>query len=84
MYPSDFGYRLDGEADKSGHPIIKKYAGKVIPDFIVHIPESMEQNLVVMEVKPIVGAKKGIIKDVNNLSKFLRPGIDYYRAIFLI
>jgi hypothetical protein len=82
--PGDFGYRLDGEADKSGHSIIEKYAGKVIPDFIIHNPGSMEQNLTVMEVKPVVGAKKGFIKDVNNLSKFLRPEINYYRAILLV
>jgi hypothetical protein len=82
--PTGFDYRLDGEADKSGHSIIEKYVGKVIPDFIVHIPGSMEHNLTVMEVKPIVGTKKGFIKDVNNLSKFLRPEINYYRSILLV
>lgn len=82
--PTDFGYQIGGEVDKIGHPIIEKYVGKVKPDFIVHVPDSMDDNLVVIEVKPIIGSKRGIIKDIKNLSRFLTPEIKYFRAVYLI
>src|SRR4030043_1988755 len=46
----DFSYKLDGEVDKAGHLSIR---GGKKPDFIVHIPDEMDRNLVVIEVKPI-------------------------------
>jgi len=77
----DFPYKLHGEVDKAGHPIIRKIKK---PDFIVHEPGNMS-NLVVIEVKPVT------VKDrVNELSKDfekLKWFIDnagYYRAIMLI
>ena len=44
----DFPYKLHGEVDKANHPIIKD---EKKPDFIIHVPGEMKQNLVVIEVK---------------------------------
>jgi hypothetical protein len=46
----DFPYKLDGELDKRGHAIISD--GKK-PDFVIHVPGEMGQNLVVIEVKTV-------------------------------
>ena len=47
----DFPYVLDGEVDKAGHPILRTELGAKKPDFIVHMPGQMDQNLVVIEVR---------------------------------
>lgn len=44
-----YTYKVDGELDKRGHPVIKP----CIPDFVVHVPSRMDRNLVVVEVKHI-------------------------------
>jgi len=77
-----FPYKLYGEVDKSGHPIIRE-AKK--PDFIVHEPGNMDNNLLIMEVKSIVGAKNenGLNTDLEKLRLFLDE-YKYYRAIMLI
>jgi hypothetical protein len=36
----DYPYKLDGEVDKIGHPIIK---GKKKPDSILHVPEILTE-----------------------------------------
>jgi len=48
-----FPYTLQGEMDKDGHPIIHKVVGAVKPDFILHKPGTMNDNLLVIEVKPL-------------------------------
>jgi len=78
----DFPYKLDGEVDKSGHPIIR---GEKKPDFIVHKPGKMNRNLVVIEVKPItvkddVGR---LVEDLKTLQSFIDEA-KYYRAIMLV
>jgi len=47
MLGNGFPYKLNGEVDKNGHPIIRN-AKK--PDFIIHKPGDMEYNLVVIEI----------------------------------
>jgi hypothetical protein len=49
----DFPFSLGGEVDKGGHPHFKNgpYA-KAKPDFLVHVPGTMEANLACIEVKP--------------------------------
>lgn len=74
-----FPYKLDGEVDKAGHPIIRQ--GKK-PDLIVHVPGKMNRNLVVIEVKPVTVRECELKKDLKKLRKFLEAG--YYRAIMLI
>lgn len=82
MLGNGFPYKLSGEVDKSGHPIIRN-AKK--PDFIVHRPGDMEHNLVVIEVKPVTVKDRldELRKDINTLKWFLNKA-KYYRAIMLI
>jgi len=82
---NDFPYKLDGEVDKAGHPIIRKKLGAKKPDFIVHVPGTMRRNLVVIEVKP-VNVKDEISKledDIETLKNFIKEA-QYHRAIMLI
>lgn len=60
-------YELSGEIDKRGHPVIRPCA----PDFVVHVPGTMFENLVAIEVKPINAGQAGIEKDRNNLEYFV-------------
>lgn len=93
-------YMLCGELDKSGHPYIRGNSlDRVKPDFLVHAPLSMSENLVAIEVKPVAriisgnassGAAKrcairrdAIKKDLRTLTAFRRDG-KYRRAIYLI
>lgn len=80
---NDFPYKLDGEVDKDGHPIIRPALGAKKPDLIVHVPRQMNQNLVVIEVKPINAKRSDIKGDIAALKKFLDKA-EYYRAIMLI
>jgi glucan phosphorylase len=74
-----YAYKIDGELDKSGHPIIKP----CIPDFVVHEPKSMERNLLVVEVKHIQNELPRLKRDISKLKKFLRK-YSYDNAIMLI
>jgi len=87
---------LCGELDKSGHPYIRGNSlDRVKPDFLVHKPLSMTQNLVAIEVKPVarvqgvartrkrVVAQGEIEKDLKTLTAFCRCG-SYRHAIYLI
>ena len=83
--PPDFPYTLQGEMAKEGHPIIHKEVGAVKPDFILHKPGTMNDNLLVIEVKPLKNARKlQLKKDLDTLTKFLDLDIGYYCAIHLI
>lgn len=83
VLPGEFGYRLDGELDKSGHPLIHRTVGPVKPDFLVHERGVMNKNLVVVEVKPITVQKDGLEKDFQTLRDFVSKA-EYFRAIYLI
>jgi hypothetical protein len=78
----DFPYKLHGEVDKSGHPIIRNDKK---PDFIVHNPGTMS-NLVVIEVKPVTVKDKirKLREDIDKLKMFITSKVNYYRAIMLI
>ena len=80
----DFPYKLDGELDKQGHAIISV---KKKPDFVIHVPGEMGQNLVVIEVKTLVAVKGDMNKlrnDFGKLERFISKEAKYYRAIMLI
>lgn len=81
--PSGYPYKLDGELDKSGHPLIEHAVGGVKPDFLVHERGRMDQNLVAVEVKPVNAARDGLLKDIQTLSRFA-TNAQYFRAIYLI
>ena len=84
VWPENSGYKLCGEIDKSGHPIIRDNGlDDTKPDLLIHMPEAMEHNYAIIEVKPINGATKGVEKDVRTLLAYLKDG-GYNRAIYLI
>ncbi len=82
----NFDYKLDGEVDKVGHPLISPRLGPRKPDFIVHDPGDMGRNLAVIEVKssvaPING-RSGLREDLRTLQGFLDRA-RYYRGIMLV
>jgi hypothetical protein len=80
-----FPYKLDGELDKAGHPIIRTSCGPKKPDFVIHVPGGMERNLTVIEVKPVT-VKNNITKlrdDLTTLQCFIKYG-EYYRGIMMV
>lgn len=79
----DFPYMLAGEVDKAGHSVIAKHNGRKIPDFIVHKPGSMRDNLVIIEVKSIKNNRRKIEKDFETIKNFISKA-NYYRGIMLI
>ena len=82
MLDDSFPYKLNGEVDKSGHPLIRN-AKK--PDFIVHQPGNMKHNLVVIEVKSVnVKNRLNELRDDFNTLKWFLNKAKYYRAIMLI
>jgi hypothetical protein len=82
-WPDGFSCSLHGEVDKSGHSLIPDSPK---PDFLVHVPGSMENNLLVMEVKTCKLYNKETA--LKNLIKFRRELKDqkgqpaYYHAAY--
>lgn len=70
---------LSAEISKNGHDVIEN---KKIPDFIIHEPGNMDNNLIVIEVKGNMD-RKGIAKDFNTLSLFLND-CKYKKGIFIL
>ncbi len=82
-WPSPCQYFLNGELDKSAHPILRKIgADHAKPDLLVHTPGAMAGNYAVIEVKHST-AVEGIRKDLQTLDLFVRR-VGYQRAIYLI
>jgi len=67
----NYEYMLDGELDKKTHPIIMKYIGAKIPDFVVHYRSYMEHNLAIIEVKPIKSVNNSLSKLKDDLDKII-------------
>jgi len=74
-WPDDFAFSLNGEVDKSGHSLI---LGNLKPDFLVHVPGQMSNNLLVMEVKPANADKSRMVDDLKKLTYFRRGLKDQY------
>lgn len=82
-WPSQCEYFLNGELDKSAHPILRKLgADHAKPDLLVHTPGAMAGNYAIVEVKHSAVAS-GIHKDLWTLDLFVRK-VGYQRAIYLI
>lgn len=75
-----FPCKLDGEVDKSGHQFMP---GKMKPDFIVHVPNDMDQNLAVIEVKPVTAYEGELESDLEKLEWLIKRG-NYFRGIMLV
>jgi hypothetical protein len=74
---------LNGEIDKQKHPFFKKLdEGYAKPDFLIHIPGSMDENYAIIEVKHSI-TTEGILKDLNTLNIFIQKAL-YKRGIYLI
>lgn len=83
-WPDNYLYSLSGEVDKNGHPHIRGNGlDNTKPDFLVHIPGTMTENLLVMEVKPDNAQLGGVEKDLTTLTAYRRFG-QYRNAIYLI
>lgn len=83
-WPRESIFILNGEVDKAAHPILRKLgADHVKPDLLVHQPGFMSGNHAVIEVKSSDASPKGIKKDIENLSLFIKA-VGYKRAIYLI
>lgn len=84
QWPEHSPYSLSGEVDKGGHRLIRGNGlDNVKPDFLVHVPGTMDHNLLVIEVKPVNARDEGIKKDLETLTAFHDYG-HYKRALYLI
>jgi hypothetical protein len=84
LWPRDSKYALSGEVDKLGHPLIRGNGlDNRKPDILIHIPGNMDNNLLVLEVKPLNRNAEGIKKDLQTLTAFRRHG-GYECAFFLV
>ena len=81
--PVGYPYTLSPEVDKAGHPLLQKLVGPLKPDFILHVPGSMDRNLAVMEVKHVSATEDATRKDVHTLRAFLEKA-GYLKAVHLI
>jgi len=83
-WPEDSILSVNGEVDKGGHPVLedKEHLNAVIPDLLVHMPGNMDWNFAAIEVKPGNARLKGVRKDINTLTAFLRDW-GYERGILL-
>jgi hypothetical protein len=79
----DFPYALNGEVDKSGHPIVRDEIGPRKPDFIVHVPGDMARNLTVIEVKPTTSTQAEFQDALRSLQGFVQRA-GYFGAIALV
>jgi len=83
--PSKFRYTINGEVNKISHPHIKYK----IPDFIVHYPGKLKDNLVIIEVKRLFNidtnksSDSGVIKDLETINLFLEKYF-YKKGFYLI
>lgn len=82
-WPKETRLILSGEVDKRSHGFIKELVGSSpIPDFLVHEPGSMNNELII-EVKTENYKYNGVAKDFINLSLFIKLA-SYKRAVFLV
>jgi hypothetical protein len=80
LWPDPCAWSINGEVDKGGH--LRFEGGKAPkPDFLVHIPGE-QNNYVAIEVKAARIRRKGLLKDISTLRRFL--GMGYPRTILLI
>lgn len=83
-WPAEGPFRLNGEIDKSAHPILSQLgASYAKPDLLVHGPGDMGLNHAIIEVKSLMARPAGIHKDLKTFSLF-RADVGYERAIYLV
>lgn len=75
---------IHGEIDKRGHELFER-EDQLNPDFIFHIPGSMESNKVVVEVKGRIensNYRQGVVGDFKTIIKFV-DNYNYEIGIFI-
>ncbi len=84
QWPPDTSYYLNGELDKSAHPILAGLGVRGLkPDLLVHQPGYMTGNHAAIELKKAETSASGIKKDLSTLALF-RTNVRYERAIYLV
>ncbi len=82
-WPAQCPYVLNGEIDKSAHPILSTLGiGHAKPDFLIHTPGDMKGNHAIIEVKHDLSTA-GVQKDLEILNLFVERA-RYTRAIYLV
>ncbi|MDP3059033.1 MAG: hypothetical protein Q8N36_06210 [bacterium] len=78
-------FSIHGEVDKRGYRLFDPDARRN-PDFIFHIPGSMNNNMVVIEVKGKIGSryKRSVFKDIQTLSRFTNTQHMYHLGLLII
>ena len=83
-WPSTSPFYLNGEVDKASHLILRDLnADTAKPDLLVHQPGCMKGNHAIIEVKTQRATPRGIKKDLETLSLFIKR-VGYQRAIYLL
>ncbi|WP_090138396.1 hypothetical protein [Limnohabitans sp. DM1] len=73
-----------GEYDKSGSSLYERSAlNRIKPDFLIHSPGNVEENLLAMEVKSSDAKRRDIKSDINKLIK-LKESHNFKFCIYLI
>jgi hypothetical protein len=73
FWPDHWGFVLNGEVDKRGHPLIRgNFLQDAKPDLLVHRPGHMDGNLVIVEIKPVSAATADIAHDLKKLTAFCK------------
>ena len=84
MWPKDLPYRITGEIDKGGHPwIYRDELNRSKPDFTVHVPGRMSDNLLVIEVKSPEPTTEQIVIDLRKLTGYCKTA-GYFAAYYLV
>ena len=81
-WPTNTPFLVQGEVDKSRHPMFPPELWK-IPDFLIHTPGEMKGNYTIIEVKHSKAKNENIKDDLEKLSLF-QSQVGYQRAIYLV
>lgn len=81
MLPIDYPYQIHGELDKHGHREIERQYQK-IPDFLLHLPGTHDENNVIIEVKGQLNNWLAV-SDLNKIKSFM-ANVNYKFGIFLL
>ncbi len=80
-------YSLGGEVDKGKHPKIGqiKDIKNTIPDLLFHGPGYMENNLVIVEVKPLKNdlSTRSVLEDIKKISIYINEA-NYVKGVMLL
>lgn len=76
-------HKLTGEIDKGGHPRVRNgVLNRSKPDFTIHVPGNMDDNLLVIEVKARDPVDAQVLRDLQKLTEFRRSA-SYVAAYYL-